>query len=97
MDVAAVGAPVRPKAGTAAALAGAADEPAVAAPVKLKLLRAPVTGVLATAAGALAGALAAPGPKENPGELGGTGAAASSTYTQPAQVLTKGVMLSSNA
>ena len=73
---AAEGATARPKVGALAVLPGAADEPPVAVPAKLKPLKAPVAGVLATAAGALPAALAAPEPKEKPGELGGTGAAA---------------------
>lgn len=74
---AAEGALARPKVGALAVLAGAPDEPPVAVPAKLKLLKAPVADVLATAAGVLPAALAAPEPKEKPGELDGIGAAAS--------------------
>ena len=75
---AAEGAAIRPKEGALPALAGAADVPAVAVPAKLKPLKAPVAGALATAAGAFATALAAPEPKRKPDELEGTGAAARS-------------------
>ena len=81
-EAAAEGAAVRPKVGALPVLAGAADVPTVVVPAKLKPLKAPVAGLLATAAGALAAALAAPEPNKKPDELDGTGAAARSVPIQ---------------